>query len=1432
MENLANVATRERTDFSRIRTSIPIPNLIEVQKKSYERFLQMDLLPGEREDTGLQSVFNSVFPISDFRGLSQLEFVDYAIGNWECKCGNLKGLHHLRSTCRNPSCGATIKTDPFHVGDVLCHRCGTFNKNIVTFCNRCGDPVGLQLKYDVAECEERGMTYAAPLKVTIRLTVYDKDAETGAKTVRDIKEQEVFFGEIPLMTDNGTFIINGTERVIVSQLHRSPGVFFERVPAQGYFLGKIIPYRGSWVEFEYDNKNLLYVRIDRKRKFYGTVFLRALGLKTDAEILRAFYNVSEIVVKDRKLFWKVSDSLVGLKLSKAIGTKNETIVPQGRKITKSLFEAILKAKIEQVEVDRTDLQGAYIAADVIDMSTGEVLVEANQELTNVDKVLDNGITSFEVFFPERDEVGNVVSVTLKKDPVKSQNDALLEIYRKLRPGDPPTLDTATQLFQGMFFDPRKYDFSRVGRMKFNIKLYDKIDAAPLDRRTLDQKDFIDTIKYLLKLRRGIGAVDDIDHLGNRRVRTVGELLENQFRIGLVRMERAIKEKMSVYQEMSTAMPHDLVNAKPVMAAIREFFGSSQLSQFMDQTNPLSEITHKRRLSALGPGGLSRERAGFEVRDVHPTHYGRICPIETPEGPNIGLISSLSCFARINEYGFIESPYRRVLKGTVVDEIKILNPGDSAYKVGDVMTRADVDKANRDLSGKKQPIEFEAHCDYLSAWEEDKYLIAQANVQLDEKGHIVPELVNARQAGNFVLKHRDEVEYMDVSPKQLVSVAASLIPFLENDDANRALMGSNMQRQAVPLLRAETPFVGTGMENVTARDSGAVVICKRSGVVDSVDSERIIVRVEGGGAHEGQLSREVGADIYQLTKFKRSNQNTCISQKPIVTQGQRVRKGDVLADGPCTDMGELALGRNVLVAFMPWRGYNFEDAIVVSEKLVKEDYYTSIHIEEFEIEARDTKLGPEEITRDIPNIAEAFLRNLDESGIIRIGATVKPGDILVGKVTPKGETQLTPEEKLLRAIFGEKAGDVKDASLYCPPGIEGTVVDCKVFSRKGADLDERSKAILEWQIERLHRNLEDEKRILNDERAKRLTDLLEGKQVLADLHDEKTNKKLVSKGLDLTRDVIEKLRARDLKRVKFANKDVRLNEQIDEIEEMTSRQIAVLEKITEEKIAKLRKGDELPPGVIKLVKCYIAMKRKLSVGDKMAGRHGNKGVIARIVPEEDMPYLPDGTPVEIVLNPLGVPSRMNVGQILETHLGWAAQALGLHFATPVFDGATEKDIKAQLKQANLPSSGKVQLWDGISGLAFEQPVTVGYIYMLKLSHLVDDKIHARSIGPYSLITQQPLGGKAQFGGQRFGEMEVWALEAYGAAYVLQELLTAKSDDVYGRAKIYEAIVKGEAAAEPGVPESFNVLIRELQSLCLDVELMKKPREILDTALAAD
>jgi DNA-directed RNA polymerase subunit beta len=1472
------IRERERLDFAKIKTAVQIPNLIDVQKKSYQRFLQMDLLPSEREDTGLQSVFASVFPIQDFRGLSQLDFVDYAIGNWECKCGHLRGLHHLRATCRN--CGASVVTNPYKTGDVLCAKCGTFNKNTPTFCNKCGDPVTLQLKYDVNECQERGMTYSAPLKVTIRLTIYDKDPDTGAKSIRDIKEQEVFFGDIPLMTENGTFIINGTERVIVSQLHRSPGVFFETANNRSYFLGKIIPYRGSWVEFEYDTKNILYVRIDRKRKFLGSIFLRALGMKTNEEILRTFYQVERISLRGNDLFWNVSEGLVDRKLSREIKNPKtgEVVVAAHKRITEALYKELVKAHVTQAEISVADLEGALTVGELVNRQTGEVLLEANKPLTAEiwTAIAEAGITEVDVCFPDRDEVGNIVTRTLEKDSIHSPKEALIEIYRKLRPGDPPTLETATALFNGMFFDPRKYDFSKVGRLKFNIKLGIE---TPLDKRTLDPGDFVSAIKYLLKLRRNIGTVDDIDHLGNRRVRAVGELLENQFRIGLVRMERAIKEKMSVYQEMSTAMPHDLVNAKPVMAAIREFFGSSQLSQFMDQTNPLSEITHKRRLSALGPGGLSRERAGFEVRDVHPTHYGRICPIETPEGPNIGLISSLSCYARINEFGFIESPYRKVKGGRVIDYVQIVNAGDSEFKAGEIVEREKVEDINDEL--KRRRVVVEPYCFYLSAWEEDRYVVAQANAPLDEKLRITTDLVNCRQAGNFVLKSRDEVDYIDVSPKQLVSVAASLIPFLENDDANRALMGSNMQRQAVPLIKGEAPLVGTGMERVTARDSGAVIVCKRDGIVDQVDSERVIVRVESD--QSGVLSREVGSDIYLLTKFKRSNQNTCVSQKPLVRAGDRVKQGQVLADGPCTDRGELALGRNVLVAFLPWRGYNFEDAILVSEKLVKEDYYTSIHIEEYEIEARDTKLGPEEITRDIPNINESFLRNLDESGVIRIGATVKPGDILVGKVTPKGETTLTPEEKLLRAIFGEKAGDVRDASLYCPPGIEGTIVDVKIFCRKGAEKDERHKAIEGAHVAKLEKNLADEIRILTDERLKRLSDLLGGQKLVADLHDERTNKRLLNKGTELTREILEKISTRNLKRLRLSDKDPLLIEKIDEIEEMTSRQIDVLRKITDERIAKLKKGDELPPGVIKLVKVYIAMKRKLSVGDKMAGRHGNKGVIARIVPIEDMPYMPDGTPMEIVLNPLGVPSRMNVGQILETHLGWASKALGervaalldsearaeavrkwfkdtfgptsvwktlselddetlldvahgfregVPFATPVFDGAREGDIRHLLEYTELPENGKITLYDGMTGDEFAQTVTVGYIYMLKLSHLVDDKIHARSIGPYSLITQQPLGGKAQFGGQRFGEMEVWALEAYGAAHILQELLTAKSDDVYGRAKIYEAIVKGEPGIEPGVPESFNVLVRELQSLCLDVELMKRQKPQAEKAEAAD
>jgi DNA-directed RNA polymerase subunit beta len=1419
MADIRPNAARERVNFSKIRTAIQIPNLIEVQKNSYERFLQMNMLPEEREDTGLQAVFNSVFPISDFRGVSTLEYISYSIGNWECKCGNLKGLDKLRSTCK--SCGASIAVNPFSAEPtVMCSKCGTQNKNQVTFCNKCGDPVQLNLKYDVAECQERGMTYAAPLKVVIRLTIFDKDPETGAKTIRDIKEQEVYFGEIPLMTDNGTFIINGTERVIVSQLHRSPGVFFESTPAKSYFLGKIIPYRGSWVEFEYETaKNILYVRIDRKRKFLATIFLRALGLKTDEEIIRAFYKTDRITIEGKKLNWTVSDNIQGLKVSKDIvhPKTKEVLVHAGKKISAKAFADIKHAKVERFEVIPEDLEGAFAAADVVDTNTGEVIVETNNELSQaqIRTIMDAGVPELPVFFPERDDIGVVLSQTLRKDTIKTTQEALIEIYRKLRPGDPPTLETATALFEGMFFDSRKYDFSKVGRLKFNIKL----DlSTPLERRILERVDFYAVISYLLKLRKNLGQVDDIDHLGNRRVRAVGELLENQFRIGLVRMERAIKEKMSVYQEMVTAMPHDLINAKPVIAAVREFFGSSQLSQFMDQTNPLSEITHKRRLSALGPGGLSRERAGFEVRDVHPTHYGRICPIETPEGPNIGLISSLSCYARINEYGFIESPYRKVKDGRVIDYVTVISVGESKFKVGEHVEREHAEDENEQLKNKKKKrADYVPYSFYLSAWEEDKYLVAQANVEMDKNGKLVNELVDVRQAGNFVLKHRNEVDFVDVSPKQLVSVAASLVPFLENDDANRALMGSNMQRQAVPLLRTAAPLVGTGMEEITARDSGAVAVCKRNGIVDSVDSERIIVRVES--AEDGHFSREVGADIYTLTKFRRSNQNTCINQKPIVRKGDRVTKGQILADGPCTDRGELALGRNVLVAFMPWRGYNFEDAILVSERLVKDDYYTSIHIEEFEIEARDTKLGPEEITRDIPNVSESFLKDLDEAGIIRIGAYVKPGDVLVGKVTPKGETQLTPEEKLLRAIFGEKAGDVRDASLICPPGIEGIVVDVKIFSRKGAEKDERAMLIEGMEISRLEANLRDEIRILTDERNKRLLALLGGKVTANELVNERSGRKIVAKKTEMTPEVIEHLSLRELLKLKYVD-GAGVNDQVQEIEEMTTRQIDVLRKIHEERIAKLRRGDELPPGVIKLVKVYVAMKRKLSVGDKMAGRHGNKGVIARILPEEDMPYLPDGTPVEIVLNPLGVPSRMNVGQILETHLGWAAQALGMYFATPVFDGALESEIKGMLKKANLPQSGRTRLYDGMTGQPFEQEVTVGYIYMLKLSHLVDDKIHARSIGPYSLITQQPLGGKAQFGGQRFGEMEVWALEAYGAAHILQELLTAKSDDVYGRTKIYEAIVKGEAAMEPGVPESFNVLIRELQSLCLDVELMKR------------
>ncbi len=1511
-----NGTTRERYDFSRIKTAIRIPNLIEVQRQSYNRFLQMDLLPAERENTGLQSVFRSVFPISDFRETSQLEFVEYAIGNWQCKCGQLEGIYHLRTNCR--SCGHILRVNPYAAEDVTCPECGTVNTVSPSLCDNCGEPVNLQHKHSEKECQEKSITYAVPLKVKIRLTVWDTDEDTGQKSIRDIKEEEVFFGELPLMTDNGTFIINGTERVIVSQLHRSPGVFFEKSNNNQDFLAKIIPYRGSWVEFEYDAKNLLYVRIDRKRKFLGTVFLRALGLIdkidlerigsdahledeikrssfADADILKMFYSSLTAKIAGGHLQFAPGEGLVGLKPAEAIHDKSGELLVRGgtnaKKLSKRDIDQLTKAKINSVAIDPQELEGAYLTEDVINNETGEVIAEANTEVgaREWQAIIESGVSAVEIFFPERDEVSVVISQTLKKDSVKTPRDAILEIYRKMRPGDPPTILTAWNLFRGMFFDDRKFDFSRVGRLKFNIKL-GKPERERLDNQTLSTADFVNVIGYELKMRKNpldpsgkaLYQEDDIDHLGNRRVRAVGELLENQFRIGLVRMERAIKEKMSIHQEMQTAMPRDLINAKPVTAAVREFFGSSQLSQFMDQTNPLSEITHKRRLSALGPGGLSRERAGFEVRDVHPTHYGRICPIETPEGPNIGLISSLSCFARINEFGFIESPYRMVEKGRVIDYVRILHAGDTELNVGDHLPKDAVDKANKKVDRGNKLADYEPYPFYLSAWEEDKYTIGQASVEVDKNGRIMQERSATRKAGEFKFSDRDEIEFLDVSAKQLVSVAASLIPFLEHDDANRALMGSNMQRQSVPLLRAQSPLVGTGMERVTAQDSGAVVLAKRDGVVDSVDSERIIIRAEHGIAG-GTTSREINADIYQLTKFKRSNQNTCINQKPIVREGQLVKRGDVIADGPCTQGGELALGRNVLVAFMPWRGYNFEDAILVSERLVKEDGFTSIHIEELEVEARDTKLGPEEITRDIPNVSEAALRDLDDSGIIRIGATVKPGSILVGKVTPKGETQLTAEEKLLRAIFGEKAGDVRDASLTCPPGIDGIVVDVKVFTRKGAEKDERSMQIEQAEEEKLVKNLQDEIRILEDERNKRIYELLDGQKLAEDLTYK--NKKLLTKGTKLTMEELKDLDIGALRRIEITGTRLDIGAEIADIENRTQRQINVQKQLHQENVDKLRKGDELPPGVIKMVKVFVAMKRKLSVGDKMAGRHGNKGVIARILPEEDMPYLPDGTPVEIVLNPLGVPSRMNVGQILETHLGWAAKAIGqeldeiianrkanaaaeirkvyyevfdaqetrdrfaamddedlvdhakelvdgVPFASPVFDGTREEDIKRLLAYAGLPTSGKTVLHDGMTGEPFEQKVTVGYIYIMKLSHLVDDKIHARSIGPYSLITQQPLGGKAQFGGQRFGEMEVWALEAYGAAHILQELLTAKSDDVAGRSKIYEAIVKGEADFDPGVPESFNVLIRELQSLCLDVELMRRSEEEVEEEMVTE
>ena len=1309
----------------------------------------------------------------------------------------------------------------------------------------------MKQKMGMDECVERGSTLAAPLKIRVRLNQFDRD-DKGNRRFKQSQDSEVYFGDLPIMTDRGTFIINGTERVIVSQLHRSPGVFFSISSDKSLYSAQIIPYRGSWIEFELDAKGLLYARIDRKRKFLGATFMRALGLFSEAlngneQMLRHFYTPATFFLKKGKLSVAVGEHLQGKKTDEDVKhpKTKEVLLPKDKKITRRLLEQLEKAGVKDVSVPREMLDGAVLLQDIVNMNTGEVLMEANEPFvqTHLEMFLANDIASFDVCFPEADATGKVFSETLAKDHTEDSEEAAKELFKKIRPGEPATLESSKKLLFGMFFDPQKYDLSKVGRHKINAKLDLKTD---LDFRTLGTDDFVRTVHYLLRLkkydttRQDIGEVapvraDDIDHLGNRRVRSVGELLENGFRVGLVRVQRAIKEKFSIAQDPNSPLQaHDLINSKPVIAAMKEFFGSSQLSQFMDQTNPLSEITHKRRLSALGPGGLSRDRAGFEVRDVHTSHYGRICPIETPEGPNIGLISSLSCYARINEFGFIESPYLKIENGRIVHFAKVTSVGDSKLGYMEVVRLEDLDAENKKLEkAGKRPAKYEHHAFYLSAWEEDNHVIAQANVKVDQDGMIQDEDVTVRYAGETKIVSRDKVTLMDVSPKQVVSVAASLIPFLENDDANRALMGANMQRQAVPLIRTEAPIVGTGMEYVAAKDSGACVVCRRSGIVETVDANRIVVRVEDDPETEGI---ESGVDIYTLVKFARSNQNTCLNQTPLVKKGEYVTANQILADGPCTDHGELALGRNLVVAYMPWRGYNFEDAILISERVVKEDLYTTIHIEEFEVHARDTKLGPEEITRDIPQVREEALKNLDDSGIIRTGATVKHGDILVGKVTPKGETILSPEEKLLRAIFGEKASDVKDASLTVPPGIEGTVVDIKVFTRKGQEKDLRTQQIERDQMAKWEKDLSDEERIIRAEAKKKVVTLLKGKELDEVLTDDK-GKELLPKAKKLTQNMLEAVPYHRFRQVSVAAAKNRINAEVLDILDKTESQLKVLRDILNERMERLLKGDELMPGVLKTVKCYVAVKRKLQVGDKMAGRHGNKGVVSRILPVEDMPYLPDGRPVDIVLNPLGVPSRMNIGQVLECHLGWAGKTLGVHFSTPVFDGAREADIKKYLVQAweknnklGPDVTGKTMLFDGMTGEAFEQPVNVGCVYMLKLHHLVDNKIHARSIGPYSLITQQPLGGKAQFGGQRFGEMEVWALEAYGAAHVLQELLTYKSDDMHGRTQIYQAIIKGETIKEPGLPESFNVVKKELNALCIDVEMLT--REELDPGMAEE
>ena len=1362
----ANTGTKKkriRKIFGDAHEVVQMPNLIEVQRESYEQFLRSD--PSIGYVSGLEKTLRSVFPIRDFAGTAELDFVHYEL------------------------------EDP---------------------------------KYDTTECRQRGITYAAPMKVTLRLIVFEVDQETETRSVLDIKEQDVYMGDMPLMTGNGTFLINGTERVIVSQMHRSPGVLFDhdrgKTHSSGKFLfaARVIPYRGSWLDFEFDAKDIVNVRIDRKRKLPVTALLYALGLDSE-DILAHFYDT--VTWKRGKDGWEipfVAEAWRGAKPAFALvdAKTGEEVFPAGQKVSPRAANKAAKDGLEKLLIPTEEIFGRYASVDLIDEKTGRIYIEAGDEVSpeNLEKLDGAGIDQLELLDIDHVNTGAWIRNTLEVDKAENREEGLEAIYKVMRPGEPPTKETAEALFEGLFFDAERYDLSAVGRVKLNMRL--ELDAEDTVT-TLRKEDILAVVKELVDLKDGKGDVDDIDNLGNRRVRSVGELLENQYRVGLLRMERAVKERMSSV-DVSTVMPNDLINAKPAVAAVREFFGSSQLSQFMDQTNPLSEVTHKRRVSALGPGGLTRERAGFEVRDVHPTHYGRICPIETPEGPNIGLINSLSTFARVNKYGFIETPYRSVKDGKVSSEVN-----------------------------------------YLSAMEEQKHTVAQASAALDADGKFVEELVSTRENGEFAMSPNENVTLMDVSPKQLVSVAASLIPFLENDDANRALMGSNMQRQAVPLVKAEAPWVGTGMEETVARDSGAAISAKRGGIVDQVDAGRIVIRASG----EVDTTNP-GVDIYTLQKFQRSNQNTCVNQRPLVKVGESVMEGDIIADGPSTDLGELALGKNALVAFMPWNGYNYEDSILISERIVKDDVFTSIHIEEFEVMARDTKLGPEDITRDIPNVGEEALRNLDEAGIVYIGAEVHPGDILAGKITPKGESPMTPEEKLLRAIFGEKASDVRDTSLRLPPGVAGTVVEVRVFNRHGIEIDDRTRAIQNEEIERLKKDSEDERAILNRATYNRLRDMLNGQTASA-------APKGVKKGTEITAEVLDSVDRIDW--FKFAVADDNMQSQLEAVKGQYDEAVKAIKDKYEDRKEKLERGDELAPGVLKMVKVFVAVKRKLQPGDKMAGRHGNKGVISRILPEEDMPFLEDGTPVDIVLNPLGVPSRMNVGQIFETHLGFAARGLGHQIAeqlddwrannpditagkppealmdklknvygekyhddldnrsseeiaelagnlrrgvpmgTPVFDGAREADVTDMLLKAGYDSSGQSTLYDGRSGEAFDRKVTVGIIYMLKLHHLVDDKIHARSIGPYSLVTQQPLGGKAQFGGQRFGEMEVWALQAYGAAYTLQEMLTVKSDDVVGRTKVYEAIVKGDDTFEAGIPESFNVLVKEMRSLGLNVEL---------------